>query len=206
MDMVDEDDPIALQFEAVLASLANFRTQVTAVQQQMRGLEKTVSKEVKALKKEKGRRKKTKSGAARKPSGFAKPAQVSAELCSFMQRELGTEIARTEVTQYIIKYIREHALQNTSNRRVIEPDAELMVLLGAQPGDEVTYFNLQKYMNRHFHRAGQNPHPTSEQNPHPTSEQNPHPTSEQSPHPTSEQNPPPTSEQNPPPTSEQSLQ
>ena len=199
MDMDDEVgvDPIAQQFEAVLASLANFRTQVTAVQQQMRGLEKTVSKEVKALKKEKGR-KKNKSGAARKPSGFAKPAQVSAELCSFMQRELGTEIARTEVTQYIIKYIREHALQNTSNRRVIEPDAELMVLLGAQPGDEVTYFNLQKYMNRHFHRAGQNPHPTSEQNPPPTSEQNPPPTSEQ--------NPPPTSEQNPPPTSEQSLQ
>jgi chromatin remodeling complex protein RSC6 len=175
----EEVDPIAQQFEAVLASLANFRTQVTAVQQQLRGLEKTVSREVKLLKKEKGR-KKNKSG-VRKPSGFAKPAQVSAELCSFMQRELGTEIARTEVTQYIIKYIREHALQNTANRRVIEPDAELMVLLGAQPGDEVTYFNLQKYMNRHFHRAGQTKTPTSEQSPHPTSEQSPHPTSEQSP-------------------------
>jgi chromatin remodeling complex protein RSC6 len=149
---LDEVEPIAQQFGVVLASLSNLRGQITAAQQQLRGLEKLVVKEVKILKKEKGKHKKSKSGIARKPSGFAKPAPVSPELCMFMQRDAGTEIARTEVTQYIIKYIREHNLQNAENRKIIQPDAPLTALLSIQPTDEVTYFNLQKYMNKHFHR------------------------------------------------------
>ena len=135
------------QFSNVLATLSNFRTQITALQQDIRLLERTVKKEVKGLKKT--AEKKNKRG-NRKPSGFAKPSKVSDNLCLFMKKPKGSEVARTEVTQYLIKYINEHKLQNSTNRKIIEPDSELIKLLGIEDSQEVTYFNLQKYMNKHF--------------------------------------------------------
>ena len=62
----------------------------------------------------------------------------------------GAEVARTEVTQYIIGYIREKDLQWKENRKIIKPDDKLKKLLGVEKDEEVTYFNLQKYMNKHF--------------------------------------------------------
>ena len=67
-----------------------------------------------------------------------------------MKRPHGSEVARTEVTQYIIKYIKEHDLQFPENRKVIKPDKSLKNLLAVPKKEEVTYFNLQRYMNRHF--------------------------------------------------------
>ena len=142
-------DPVTIQFDGVLTSLTTFRSQITALQQQLRGLEKTVRKEMKGLRKEAA---KNKHKGNRKPSGFAKPTRISDELCQFMDKEDGAEVARTEVTQFIIKYIREKELQNPENRKIIRPDANLKQLLGVEDGDEVTYFNLQKYMNKHFHK------------------------------------------------------
>tara|TARA_B100000902_G_C27208565_1_gene863042 strand:+ start:234 stop:740 length:507 start_codon:yes stop_codon:yes gene_type:complete len=145
----EELDQVSEQFNGLLNTLTTFRSQITAVQQQLRGLEKTVKRELKGARKavEKHKRK-----GNRKPSGFARPAKISAELCKFMSKEEDTEVARTEVTQFIIKYISEHELQNPENRKIIRPDASLKQLLGVLDGEEVTYFNLQKYMNKHFHK------------------------------------------------------
>lgn len=144
-----EMDQVTEQFNGLLNTLTTFRSQITAVQQQLRGLEKTVKRQLKSAQKtiEKNKRK-----GNRKPSGFAKPAKISDELCQFMSKLEGTEVARTEVTQFIIKYIAEHELQNPENRKIIRPDESLKKLLGIEDGDEVTYFNLQKYMNKHFHK------------------------------------------------------
>ena len=130
LNSTEELDQVSEQFNGLLNTLTTFRSQITAVQQQLRGLEKTVKRELKGARKavEKHKRK-----GNRKPSGFAKPSKISAEL-----------------TQFIIKYISEHDLQNPSNRKIITPDASLKQLLGVGDGDEVTYFNLQKYMNKHF--------------------------------------------------------
>ena len=86
----------------------------------------------------------------RAPSGFAKPALISKELCSFLGQPEGTEMARTEVTKHLTSYIKEHNLQDSVNKRKIVPDAKLKKLLNLSPSDEVTYFNLQKYMKVHF--------------------------------------------------------
>ena len=142
-------DQVEQAFTGVLTTLTTFRSQITALQQQIRGMEKTVRKELKAAKRaaEKNSRK-----GNRKPSGFAKPAKISTELCQFMGQAEGAEVARTEVTQFIIKYIADNSLQNPENRKIIQPDAKLRTLLGVTDGDEVTYFNLQKFMNKHFHK------------------------------------------------------
>ena len=143
----EEPDQISIQFDGIVQTLATFRQSITALQTQIRGLEKCVRKEMKTLKKEAS---KNRNKGNRKPSGFAKPSRVSDELCVFMNKEKGTEIARTEVTQFLIKYINDNSLQYAENKKVIIPDATLKKLLDVKDGEEVTYFNLQGLMNKHF--------------------------------------------------------
>ena len=136
------------EFSDVLKSLSEFRSQVTVVQQGVRGLEKTVKRTIKDFKKQvsKGRSK----GASRRPSGFAKPTVVSAELCAFMNKPEGSEVARTDATQFLISYICQNNLQNPEDRRSIKPDDRLQKLLGVGASREITYFEIQRFMNRHF--------------------------------------------------------
>ena len=90
------------QFQGVLAMLSGFRGQITMLQNHIRGLEKNVRKQMKQLQRE---AKKNRNRGNRKPSGFAVPTPISDELCDFMKRPHGSQVARTEVTQYIITYI-----------------------------------------------------------------------------------------------------
>lgn len=144
---IEEEDDVSKMFSDVLSTLTGFRSQITGIQMGIKTLEKVVKKEMKTLRKETT---KYKQKGSRKPSGFAKPTKISKELCEFMGKEAGTELARTEVTQYVIQYITDKKLQNPDNRKAIIPDDPLKELLGVTEKDEVTYFNIQKYMNRHF--------------------------------------------------------
>jgi len=146
-DVNEVIDPIGQQFLGVVATLSNFNQQISALKMQIRNLEKNVRKEIKGLQKEAA---KNKNKGNRKPSGFAKPSKVSDALCSFMNKESGTEIARTEVTQYLINYINEKDLQYKDNKKIIMPDNALKSLLNVKDGQEVTYFNIQALMNQHF--------------------------------------------------------
>ena len=89
----------------------------------------------------------------RAPSGFVKPTLISAELAKFLNKPNGTEMARTEVTREINGYIRTNSLQDKTNGRKINPDAKLLKLLKLKKGEELTYFNLQKYMAAHFAKS-----------------------------------------------------
>jgi SWIB-domain-containing proteins implicated in chromatin remodeling len=75
---------------------------------------------------------------------------VTSELCEFMNKKEGTEIARTEVTKALCTYIKEHNLENKDNSKFIYPDNKLKTLLGLEEGQELTYFTIQKFMNKHF--------------------------------------------------------
>ena len=141
------DPEIKDEFCGVLTTLSAFRQQITMLQNQVRGLEKHVNKKMKTLQRE---AKKNKNKGNRKPSGFAVPTRITDQLCAFMNKEKGTRVARTEVTQYIIEYIRLQGLQKSDNRKFITPDKKLATLLDVKADDEVTYFNIQRYMNKHF--------------------------------------------------------
>ena len=97
-------------------------------------------------------KKKRKAG-NRAPSGFVKPTLISSELAEFLGKPVGTEMARTEVTREINKYIQANSLQNKENGRHINPDKKLQSLLKLKKGEELTYFNLQRYMSPHFAKA-----------------------------------------------------
>jgi chromatin remodeling complex protein RSC6 len=143
-----ETDSVQWKFNELLKTLSGLKTQITGLVAQVRNLERQTNKKIKNLQKE---AKKNKNKGNRKPSGFAVPSKISNDLCKFMKKPVGTEMARTEVTKHIIQYITEHKLQNPSNRKVIKPDKALKSLLQIKKGDDdVTYFNIQRYMNKHF--------------------------------------------------------
>ena len=140
------------QFTEFMAKLQAVSAQMSSLRTEFRGLERQVSRELKAAAKITAKRKK-KSG-NRAPSGFVKPTLISNELAAFLGKPQGTEMARTEVTREINAYIQQHQLQNPENRRKILPDTKLKSLLKIKKGEELTYFNLQKYMSPHFAKAG----------------------------------------------------
>ena len=142
-----QDENLYEQFNIIVQHLSEFKTRINMVQQLIKGLEKNVTKQMKGFKKEAY---KNKNKGNRKPSGFAKPTKVTKELCEFMKKEEGTEIARTEVTKALVNYIKDNNLENKHNNKIICPDEKLKTLLTVNDTEELTYFNIQKFMNKHF--------------------------------------------------------
>lgn len=132
-------------------SIQTLTLSLTKLKADFKALEKQVLKEARAMDKVNAKRNRNKG--SRAPSGFVKPAGISKELAKFLGVAEDTKIARTDVTKLITKYVKDHSLQDSSNGRKIVPDAKLKSLLGTKNSDEVTYFNLQKYMKPHFVKA-----------------------------------------------------
>jgi chromatin remodeling complex protein RSC6 len=141
---------LGTQFVTLLAQLSALRSQLTSVTTQVRALSKRSEREIKLA--QKNGRKKRKTG-NRAPSGFVKPTKISLELAKFLGKPKGTEMARTQVTREINGYIRAHSLQDPKNGRRILADGKLKKLLKLTDTDELTYFNLQRYMSPHFAKA-----------------------------------------------------
>ena len=150
---VQEQVPsLADAFGELLGQLQALRSQLTSVTGQVRALQKRADRELKNAHKA-SKKSKRRSG-NRAPSGFVKPTLISKELATFLGKPNGTEMARTEVTREINGYIRQHDLQDPSNGRRILADTKLRKLLKLEPKDELTYFNLQRYMSPHFAKSG----------------------------------------------------
>jgi len=139
---------LAESFGELLGQLQALRSQLTSVTGQVRALQKRADRELKQA--HKASKKRARRTGNRAPSGFVKPTKISSELANFLGKPKGTEMARTEVTREINKYIRANDLQDKSNGRVILADSKLRKLLKLKKDDELTYFNLQRYMSPHF--------------------------------------------------------
>lgn len=136
------------QFESIISTISLFKINLTSMQNEIRSLEKGVRKEFKHIKKTAIS---NKPKSKRAPSGFAKPTKVTKELCAFMNKTEGTEIARTDVTKALVSYIKENNLSYSENKQIIIPDDKLKGLLGIDnESKQLTYFNIQQYMNKHF--------------------------------------------------------
>jgi|TARA_Y100000816_G_scaffold18892_1_gene12329 chromatin remodeling complex protein RSC6 len=149
---VDGESSITHGFSEFFTKFQAMVSQFTALKAELKTLERRTVKELKVV--QKIHNKKRKKG-TRAPSGFVKPSPISDELASFLGKEKGVEMARTDVTREINKYIRAHDLQDKENGRKINPDKPLRDLLKLTPDSDIvlTYFNLQRYMGPHFPKS-----------------------------------------------------
>jgi chromatin remodeling complex protein RSC6 len=142
------------EFTNVLSQLNGLKTYCSSVINQVKSLEKTVKKQIRhykrELKKQEGKKSK------KKVSVFVQPVMVSETLSNFMGLSEGQHVARIEVTKYIMNYIKANHLQSPKNNQCIIPDKNLTTLFDCINDDgsskEITYFNIQKHMNKHFIR------------------------------------------------------
>jgi hypothetical protein len=140
---LDED------LKGVLASLTTLRETVSSMITEVKRLDKRVHREIKDARKRKRRvRAEGEEGAKpRGPSIFEIPTKVTDELCVFLGHSKGTLISRSNVTKQINNYVKE---KNLKNKHDITPDAPLRKLLQVPESEQLTYFNLQRYLNRHY--------------------------------------------------------
>jgi chromatin remodeling complex protein RSC6 len=132
------------------AKLQQLTTIISTIKSEYKTLEKIMARELKLAQKSSSRKRKSGN---RQPSGFVKPTRISDELAQFLGKTVGTEMARTVVSKEINAYIQLNKLQDAKNGRIIHADQKLTELLKLKEGDELTYFNLQKYMKHHFVKA-----------------------------------------------------
>jgi len=149
--VAEGETSLAEQSMEFIAKLQQLGVLISSLKAEYRTLEKKWSRELKSAQKQSSKRKR-KAG-NRAPSGFVKPTRISDELAKFLEKPAGSEMARTEVTRDINKYIRTHNLQDKENGRKINPDSKLAALLKLKKTDELTYFNLQRFMSPHFAKA-----------------------------------------------------
>jgi chromatin remodeling complex protein RSC6 len=147
---VEPEENYDAEFNEVKETLKSALELIKTLSSSVNTLEKRVARDRKVMnKKMKGRVKRV-VDPNKPPSGFAKPGPVSAELSKFLKLGKDDLIARTEVTKRITKYCQEHDLQKKEDKRTIHPDKTLRDLLRIKKGDELTFFNLQKYMKVHY--------------------------------------------------------
>lgn len=145
-----EDDSYDSEFAEINEQLRMAMSTIKSLVGTVSRLEKRVSRDRKVMnKKMRGRVKKV-VDPNKPPSGFAKPGLVSDELRKFLSLGKDDLIARTEVTKRITQYCRDNNLQKVEDKRSIVVNPPLKKLLRMKTGDELTFFNLQKYMKVHY--------------------------------------------------------
>ena len=137
-------------YGSVLTKLQGAQALIASIRSEVNELKRQHARELRAANKANKRRK---TNVNRAPSGFVKPTLISNELAAFLGKPEGSVLARTEVTREVNAYIRTQKLQDKDNGRKINPDAKLLKLLKLKKGEELTYFNLQKYMAAHFAKS-----------------------------------------------------
>ena len=141
----------------VATELSDEITELLKTVQARSALDNTIKASIKSIEKKVARMtklmekctKKRKTGLA-KVSGFEKPTAISDELAKFVGEPIGAFIARTAISKKIHEYVKANNLQDPKNRRIINPDVKLKKLLKTGPNEELSYFNLQKFLKVHF--------------------------------------------------------
>lgn len=81
----------------------------------------------------------------KKASAFMKPVQVSDTLAEVVGKG---PMPRTEVTKKLWEYIKKHKLQDTKNKRNINPDQKLAKVLGSP--NAIDMFQMTSKISKHL--------------------------------------------------------
>lgn len=150
--LVEEDQSVEFmnQYNELSSIVSTLLSSLKDVQSQMKNLQKLHAKEVKVLQKKTKKKRSSRDGKSKNPSGFTQPTKITDDLAAFLNVEKGTMLPRTEVTKKVNAYIKENGLQWEQNKRHIKPDKKLGKLLNIGKDQELTYFNLQTFLKPHY--------------------------------------------------------
>lgn len=148
--------------EAPASAESSFADEVASLQKELKAVRdaasaaldvlkrvvKRAAQDVKEARKNKRRaRAEPAEGEVRKPSNFEKPVPITDELSAFLGGGKNNQMSRKDVNSAIHKYIKDKGL---GKGQVVTPDAALRKLLGVAESDNLTIFNIQTYMKRHY--------------------------------------------------------
>ncbi len=136
------------ELKAVQESLETIRTSVTAALAALKRVSKRHAQDLKEARKNRRKVRKEADGSEpRKPNNFEIPVAVSDELSAFFGGGKNAQMSRSQVNKAMGEYIKKHSL---GQGQKINPDAALKKLLGVTDAENVTIFNIQKYLKRHY--------------------------------------------------------
>lgn len=155
-----EQSSTSEQLKTILKNLGEQSSQTKSLMNLIKGILKDVDRQGKEL--DKLRNKKSRSSGQRKSSGLqsgiTKPVSISEELAKFLGVEIGTLVPRNEVTKGVSSYVRQFELSDPTNKQKFvltsKPEGKALAVLLGNPTEEVTYFNLQRYLKHHYTSVG----------------------------------------------------
>ena len=124
-------------------TLETLHTALEAIAKEQRALRKDVRKIRQHFEDPEGE----KAAARAQNNGFNKPLGVTDKLRAFLGLAADEKISRSQVTTRINTYVTEKGLKAGQN---ISLDESLKDLLQVPEGVQVTFLNIQKYINPHY--------------------------------------------------------
>lgn len=148
--VLEELDEQIKRFRTVMDTVKSEIKASTAIKQNFIKVRKEVEKNLR-----KGKKKNNRITDPSRPTGFKKPIPISPELAKFIGVPASDLMSRTDVTKCINKYIKDHNLQNPQARREFDLSSTsqgkaLHQLLKPEGNEPVSYFNLQRWLAKHF--------------------------------------------------------
>jgi len=135
--------------QTIEEELVKERNNITHLLKMMVDVRKDYNRLTKEISK-KRKKKNPDSGDKRKPTGALAPFKLDDELCTFLEKPLGTMMNAPEVIKSLNVYIKDNSLQEETKKTNIMPDEKLSELLQIDDGQQLTYFNIQKYLAKHY--------------------------------------------------------
>jgi upstream activation factor subunit UAF30 len=126
-----------------MATLDSLALDIAAVQKDLKALRKMVRKVIGDIEDPTGEKKEART----KNNGFNKPQVVTDALRSFLKLGPDEMISRSQVTKAVNAYVTEKELKKGQN---ITLDAPLQALLSPPEGTQITFLNIQKFLNQHY--------------------------------------------------------
>ncbi len=151
----NDDNPVTVyvnKLNKYVETIAKMNSELKQLVTVGKTLEKDFNQIVKLL----AKKNKNKSNENRALTGFAMPTYLTDEMYDFlnehteMKIEKGQKVHRIAVTRTLNKYIKDNGLRQEKDKRYFTPNSTLHRIFRSTENDEVSYFNLQKYIKHHF--------------------------------------------------------
>ena len=148
---VDDGASLIAEYNALLERVDVLRNAMTAVVADVKKLGRRVVRVARKADKRRGRKATTEAGGEAKPKKdgvFTRPNKISDELCVFLGKPKGTEMARSEVTRAVIAYCKSKNLMEGQNIKTTDP--ALRKLLRLNESSTLSILTLQTPLKQHY--------------------------------------------------------